>query len=451
MSESKGKKKPKLVYRSTGTIDHLLYESVFFEKKPRFLILEDGNFLTRDKMMIGETILLPLTDVMIPYQPYKLDREKLDFINSWKPSTKEVYDLVYPEYDVFLDLEPQYKTLETVQTIESYEQHKIMTTSYLFHYGGTDSGKTRALEVHNFLDYRPLMSVSLPSADVYTFLGFHDEGCGTILEDEAEDLNKRRHGEKMKLYRAGYRKGATVPRIEWRGKTRIQRFFKAFCCKCFAGRYLPYDEAFKGRCIPINMVEGVPDKDEFTRDDYTRFDEIKAKLLAWRMKTYFDELPNVETGLHGRVKELWKPKLQIANGLTTVETVIEALALDKMRRKEEERRTCLEAYLTKAVARNYIDMRGQEIPFFSIWNMLKVALGVDDRAETEDGGTVKTPQFGDVTKQSVGRKLSSIFGGKRHLRGKGIGRTYVFDKAKLRRLTKRYRVKKNDVEALKIV
>jgi len=446
------KKKPKVIYRPTGRFDHILFESVFKEKKPYFLIFQDGKFSLVDKLDYGDEILLPLIHEMFPYRPYTLDDEMLKELNSRIPDVKELYGLVYGEYEVFLDLEPHYKTLEVIQTLESYQQHKLMTTSYLYHQGDNNSGKSRALDIHNFLDYRPLYSPSLPPADVYSFLGYHEEGCGTILEDEAEDLGKPRYEEKMKLYRVGYRKGATVPRIEFVGRgTRKQRFFKAFCCKVFAGLWLPRDKGFKQRCIPISMVEGDPEKDEFILEDFSRFNNIKVKLLAWHMKTFFDTIPNIETGLGGRIKELWKPKLQMAYG-TEVYDIISALTKEVLKRKEEQRRSCLEAYITRAVMTSYVSFEGREIPFSSIWDVLKNKLGVADSNEIEDKAGivigVNTPTFSTVSKTTVGLKLGSIFGGEKHLRTK-LGRTWSFDRDKLLKLAKRYRLEPKDVNGLK--
>ena len=441
-------KKAKHIYRPCGTYGKIVYESIFYEGKPAFLVLtRDGLKVVPELNIKAEGLIIhPLERHGFPYNPYSLDSEGLEFLKTWTPDPAFLYKLVYGEYNAFLDLEAEYKVLETAQTLETYQQHKLMTTSYPYHFGGNDSGKTRALEVHRELDYRPLLSPSLPSADVYTYLGYHEEGCGTILEDEAERLNKPRYEEKLKIYRAGYRKGAMVPRIEFpkRG-ARIQRFYKAFCCKCFAGLWIPNDRGFAQRCIPIPMVEGDPEKDEFTKDDFPRFNKTRLGLLVWRMKTYFDPLPPIDTKLSGRIKELWKPKLQVG-WLLPSRKIIEDLAIKEMRRKDEERRSRLEAYIARAVIKVYVGLEGHEMPFSSIWNQLILELGLDDKAEED--GSLNTSMFGKVTKTTVGLKLGSIFGGERHHRGK-VGRTYTFQRDRLVKLARRYRLKEEFVNGLK--
>jgi hypothetical protein len=250
--DNKGEGKP--VYRVCGVVGELVFESVYYNGKPEFLIFHKGT----EKFMVAENLLgegvlyLPYRKDMYPYRPYTLNEDMLKFINSWVPSNEEIYKMVYEEVDTFLDMELIYKILEADHILETYQQHKIISTSHLGFVGEPESGKSNALEVINGLGYRTLSSASLPAADVYRFLGDHEEGCGTILEDDAERLDQPRYEEKMKLYKSGYKKGKTVPRMEFTKKgTAIQRFFNSFCCKDFAMRYLPNDTALRGTGIKI--------------------------------------------------------------------------------------------------------------------------------------------------------------------------------------------------------
>lgn len=192
------------------------------------------------------------------------------------------------------------------------------------------------------LDYRPLLSSSLPSADVFTYLGREEEGHVTLLEDEAENLHKEQ--EKMKIYRSGYRKGATCPRIDDLKGRRTMNFWKTFCCKIFAGLWLPYDRGFKQRCIEIPMVEGYPMKDEFDDDDFSRLNLLRVKLLAWRMKSWNDKLPKAEVKLHGSAKELWKPKIQISYLFLYESNPIVDFANEEYEKKIEALKTSLDAH-----------------------------------------------------------------------------------------------------------
>ena len=431
--------KLKITFEPCGVEGSLIYESITFKEKPALLVYStaQGKFTVESELRIEGKRVLPLTREMFPYCPYDFSESLLEEINRTKQNPRELYDLVLQEFRTFIDLESRWRAVEAVQTLESYIQHKMQTTSYLFHYGDVESGKSRILEIHNALDYRPLLSPSLPPADVYTYLGYHSEGCGTILEDEAEDLRKRRYEEKMKLYRVGYRKGATVPRIEFTNSgRRAQRFYKAFCCKCFSGRYLPNDAAFQARCIPINMVSGIPDKDEILDEDYERFNEIRCRLLAWRMESYFEPLPEVNVNLFGRLKEIWKPKLQVASivGRDVADTIRE-LALEAWEEKQEQVRDSLEAYLTRAVIQCWLEIGSGEITFAHIWDKLREVLGAEEDLENPQR---MITDFGTITKHSIGSMLSSVLGGKRKRMKRSRLRTYIFDAEKLEKLAKKY-------------
>jgi len=386
---------------------------------------------------VGEREILPLTREMYPYRPYNLTEDDFNKLNKWNPTNQKIYDVVYKEFDNFLDLEPEYKALETITTMETYIQQKLLEIGYLFHIGDNDSGKTKAMDIHNYLDYRPLLSSSLPSADVYNYIGYEQEGTVTILEDEADTLRRDKDVEKLKIYRSGYKKGATCPRIlDPSRSTRKQRFYKTFCSKIFAGLYIPSDRGFRQRCIEIPMVTGTPKKEEITEEDKKRMDKIKLGLLIWRMKHYFDPLPEVDTPLRGRLRELWKSKLQIAKGLEH-ERYIKYLSLNDARERARERSESLEAYITKALfkigAVNEI-----ELPFSLIWATLLEELGLitDDTDAGVD--SINCPLLGyKLSKKAVGGRLRSVFNGKRGLRH-NMGRVWKFKKNKLERLHKKF-------------
>lgn len=193
-------KKTKQLFKSAGCIGNIPFESVIYQKSSAFLTYHE-QFSIQYQLELNDVTLRPLEASMFPYRPYTLTEKTLKALNSWNPEKQAIYDEVHNVFETFLDLEPQFKMLEAIQTLETYHQHKLMTTSYLYHCGDNESGKTRALELHSYLDCRPLMSPSLPAADVFTYLGHHDDGSGTILEDEAENLNHPRSSEKMKIYR----------------------------------------------------------------------------------------------------------------------------------------------------------------------------------------------------------------------------------------------------------
>lgn len=433
--------KSKPIFRSAfATKAKVVFESIFYEGKPHFLCYPVmSKFVVRKDMIEEDIQILPLRRQMFPYEPYSLNKESLEKLNQEELIAEQLYYLVLKEYDTFLALEDKYKYLNSTQTFETYQQHKLTSTSYLFFKGEKDSGKTRALEVHYGLDYRPLLSPSLPSANIYTYLGFHEDSFGTILEDDAHKLNNDQ--EKLSIYRSGYRKKARCPRIAISRITgkRIQVYYKSFGCKLFAGYYMPYDESFNDRCIQILMVQGEPIKDEIEAEDWERWNSIKMQLLALRMKTYFDSLPQISTPLRGRSKEIWKPKLQVfqflfglCNPTNSIPDVMIELSQEAERKKIERLKTSFGAELTRVIVEACNDQKKLQLPFAVVWEgMMNKIIG------TEIGQSYETDLYGRVSKRRLASQLDSSFGGERRIGGGGT-KEYFFRKGVLNHLIKKF-------------
>lgn len=357
----------------------------------------------------------------------------MEQIKTWNPTYESIYQAVYGMFDLFLDLEKLYKMVVSTETLETYQQHKINSLSYLFLYGDTDSGKTKGLDVFGLLCYRPLQTVDLTPANIFSYIGTREEGVVTILEDEAHTLRQDKNPEKMAIFKAGYRKGAKVARIIDSSSKRKQLFFNTFSSKVFAGEWMPTNRAFRRRCIPIPMVWGIPKKEKIIEKDKAKIDIIKLGLLVWRMRNYWNPLPNIDTGLTGSMRELWESKLQIITGLSVEKEFFRMAARSKQERLQLLRES-LEAYITRAVIFNFNLTKGKEIPFSYIWKRLVVELGV----EWNNQSTIKDSFLGfDVTKKKVGGILHSVFNGKWSLKY-DVGRVWKFQRSRLQKLKIKY-------------
>lgn len=432
---SKKQTKEELPKRHVGstTVGTDILESVIYRGIPAFLVYNGKNFSIHFNYRGEDEILLPLGKGMFPYRPYSLNEKTLEKIKTWNPTYEQIYQAIYGRFDIFLDLEKLYKILLAVETLESYQQQKIETLSYLGIYGDVESGKTLALELLALLGYRPLLTVDLTPANIFNYIGYREQGTVMILEDEVHTLNQKQHPEKMAIYKSGYRKDAKVARIIDPSSTRKQRFYNTFCSKCLAGEWIPSNKALRSRCLPVPMIWGIPKKEKISEEDKQRMDMIKLGLLVWRMRNYWKPLPNVESGLTGRMRELWESKLQIITGLSVEKEFFKMSAKSKQE-KLQLLRESLEAYITKAVIFNFNLTKGKEIPFSQIWKRLVVELGV----EWNNQSTIKDSFLGfDVTKKKVGGILHSVFNGKRDLRY-DVGRVWKFQRSRLEKLMKKY-------------
>jgi len=437
MTEKHEKKKVKYKKLPTFVADGCIYESVVFDDMPMFLKWDGKNFLLHNQPIVLNSgyEIIPLEKIDYPYLPYVVTEKQIQ--NPKRIGFDELLHDVYIQFSTYLDLEQRYKLLSSLKSFETYHQHKMHSLSYLYYFGDHDSGKTQACDTHKAIDYRPLFGISISDANIYRYIGREQEGHCTIIEDEAQVINLRKHDRKLQIYRAGYKKGATVPIVH--DYTRKQQFFNTYCSKIFAGSYIINDAAFRQRVVPIPMVYGDPKKDEIDIGNET-FTDLRLRLLLHRMIHYFDPLPQFNVELKGRTKELWKGIIETMNLTERYKKLIGVV--EKMAKKYEEdkikrRRETLPAYLTEVLTGNYIHLCGYEVPFSMIWAGLMKRLGI---TEWEEGKKVKSELLGrGISPHEVGLKMTSIFNAERNLRT-DIGRTYKFEAEVLRRLCKKFQL-----------
>lgn len=135
----------------------------------------------------------------------------------------------------------------------------------------------------------------------------------------------------------------------------------------------------------------------------------------------------------GRLKELWKPIVQIVSGLT-VEQDLRAQLLQSQKERLSEKINTLEGHIVKVVCELYVT--GQPLAFSELWDALVNDLG--GKLDENKPNKMDTPEFGEVTKQKIGYRLREVLSGKKEKVKKQSDRAYCFDGQKLGRLAKKY-------------
>ena len=355
----KGKEKPKL-HKSSGLAEQGHYEAIYYKGKPAFLTLNKGDFRTCEEVTVkGESFLPKEFPNEFPYEPY-------GFYEGSSPNREELFWKVREEFDLFLDLDPIWKDFLAACVLLSYQQEKLSTVPYVYFVGDNESGKTVALNLLNWPSHRPLLGVTIPPADIYGYADDSD-APGTILEDEAQGL--QRDVDKSKIYKAGYKKGAVVPRTIISQNQRFIKYFRVFCFKACAAEEIPRVKGLLERFIFISMVEGYPNKDwaDFNKEDETRIRNLRNMLLKWRLATREKELPEVNLPVKGRLKELWKPIIQIVSGLP-VEADLRSHIDQLQKERLSEKTNTLEGHIVKVVCEIYTP--DEPLAFNDIWDAL---------------------------------------------------------------------------------
>ncbi|MBS7612613.1 hypothetical protein KEJ27_10535, partial [Candidatus Bathyarchaeota archaeon] len=349
----------------------------------------------------------------------------------------------------------EYIVLLTLSTILSYLQDYVETVPYILLIGDTESGKTRALEVMQILGFRPGFFVDVPAADIYEYLGREaDRTTGIILEDEFEDVFSNE--EKRRLWKAGYKKGAKVPRIIQSERTgrRKQVFFNCYCFKMAASERLPTGSKAKGlleRCIVLLMVYGVPERVEIDETDYASADPIRLDILKLRVMLYGKHLPEeepiftIESGgksmryeLKGRNRELWIPLLKVGKLTGHYEEALEVCRFF-LEKRIKAKMESLEGFLTRAIYELYkIDSKRLDYTIDEIFGKLVEVVN----GEVKDGKIISEVFDEEISKQKIGHRLREAFKGERIMRRREgqVERVWRFKKEELETMFKKYLV-----------
>jgi sarcosine oxidase delta subunit len=432
----KEKKEKKPTFKDSGFIIDGCFEAIYHNGKPAFLVKNSGDFIIRETVDVADDVYNPKTAKHVPYEPY-------GYFAGAVPSREELFWKVRSEFDVFIDVEPIWKDVLATCTMLTYHQEKLQTVPYLFPYGDNESGKTTILNVLSSLCYRPLNGVTIPAADLYGYLEDSDS-IGCILEDEVQGIYK--DIDKVKIYKAGYKQGAMVPRTIMTQFDRIIKYYRTFCFKVCASEQIPQVKGFNERFLFCPMVEGEPQKEwaDLSAEDVTRHHELRDTLLKWRMLERTGILPDVQTPFRGRLKELWKPILQISHGLTVYDTLFKFVS-DQQKERLAGKQNTLEGHIVKVVTElhNDTDVPLDSMPFHRIWFELHNDL--DGKIDDRKPHIMDTSEFFQVSKNKVGYRLREVLSGRtkvlRQKDGEGNWtsiKAYEFDQNKLRRVAKKY-------------
>jgi hypothetical protein len=183
-----------------------------------------------------------------------------------------------------------------------------------------ESGKTRVLEVAQFLVCEPEMTFSTTTAALFRMVS---DGPITILFDEVDAIfnpkNGGNHEDLRAMLNAGYKRSATVARCVGDAKSMKVERFKVYAPAALAGITGGMPATITTRAITIHMRRRDPNRPvaPFKERDVRReATPLRARLAAWmgqaadRLATAVPEMPE---GVTDRAAEIWEPLLAIAD------------------------------------------------------------------------------------------------------------------------------------------
>jgi hypothetical protein len=175
------------------------------------------------------------------------------------------------------------------------------------------SGKTRVLEVAQFLVRAPEMTISATTAALFRMVS---EGPITILFDEVDTIFNPKSGgnnEDLRgLLNAGYKRTATVARCVGDAKAMKVQRFPVYAPAALAGLATT-------RAITVHMQRRREDEEveEFWEEEVeTEAAPLRKMLAAW-IATVTDKVskgrPTMPPGVRDRSAEIWRPLIAIAD------------------------------------------------------------------------------------------------------------------------------------------
>ncbi|HJQ48283.1 MAG TPA: DUF3631 domain-containing protein [Amycolatopsis sp.] len=181
------------------------------------------------------------------------------------------------------------------------------------------SGKTRVLEVAQFLVRAPEMTLSATTAALFRMVS---EGPITILFDEVDTIFAAKGGNNEDLrglLNAGYKRGATVARCVGDAKAMKVQRFPVFAPAALAGIAGNMPDTITTRAITVHMKRRREDEEveEFWEEDVEREATPLREMLAGWIESVTDKIsrgrPDMPEGVRDRSAEIWRPLIAIAD------------------------------------------------------------------------------------------------------------------------------------------
>jgi hypothetical protein len=200
-------------------------------------------------------------------------------------------------------------------------EHFYITPRLILSSAEPGSGKTRVLEVAQYLVATPEMTMSASPAALFRLIS---AAPITILFDEVDAIfSPKNNGGNIEdlraLLNAGYKRSATIPRCVGDAKAMKVQRFKVYAPAALAGIAGHMPDTITTRAITVHMKRRAPN--EKVAPFKTRKVEAEAEPLRDRLATWVASIgervgeaePEMPDGVTDRSAEIWEPLLAIAD------------------------------------------------------------------------------------------------------------------------------------------
>jgi hypothetical protein len=293
----------------------------------RFILLDDGPNGEKvgldDAIAAGKTVrelktgAVPLDE--LPCLPAADAELEDDYSDVPDESGAELLDDLVAFFGRFLVLGESHRRILALFSLHTHALDAFCVTPRLnITSAEKRSGKSRVVECLQCTCARPEPTLLPSAASIFRLT---EETTPTWLLDEFD--NTLSAGEEAKaallaVINGGYRRGASVPRVEKQGERYVTVRYRIFAPVVMSGiGQLP--DATADRCITIPMVRKLPAERTERLHAVRTFDEtetLRRREAAWAVR-HLEALsvaePKLPDGLDDRAAEVWEPLLAIAD------------------------------------------------------------------------------------------------------------------------------------------
>ena len=214
----------------------------------------------------------------------------------------------------YLDISEVFEQIATYYVLFTWLYDRFNEVPYLRAIGDFGSGKSRFIQAIGILCYKPMFTggATTPSP-IFRII---DQVRGTLVIDEADFKFSDMTSEIVKILNTGYQKGMPVLRSEGKGVFEVKAY-DVFCPKIVATRETFSDKALESRFLVEEMGAGKLRSDiprTLDKNFYQDAENIRNKLLMWRLKNYFEPIERREDlieGIHPRLNQIVMPLLSV--------------------------------------------------------------------------------------------------------------------------------------------
>ncbi|GKS66870.1 hypothetical protein YTPLAS73_04170 [Nitrosarchaeum sp.] len=421
-----------------GWFGDIFVESIYMNDEPYFLANVNGEIKLSKQFEFEGKIIAPIEREDTPYETYEFSKSYLDLLRNNPPTKEKLLEQLETKIKRYIDVNDNNRLVILIDTFLTYCQDQIDTVHYLFIVGDTESGKSTIGHLIKNVGYRVLYQTDLNYAGIYNFYGTREEANGTIIEDEAQNLDSNK--DKIRLYKNSYTRDSKMAIVVGKdtGHKR-QIYYNTFGFKVFIGENIPYDKGFRERLVVLRMNTGFPEANikRLTTEEKEDFILLRNSLLFYKVSHIREQIPIVKTGLTNRDEELFADFIRVSSGTKYEESARETVK-QFIKERHESIHNSFESKLFELIVLP-IDEKFLII-FEDFWNHLTEKQ--DTIKGRLDHGTFFSYDYGKITRYRISQTLTDKFQAKKEVihREKKQVTAYLFNPKILIKLVEKYNI-----------